>query len=35
MFVAEQFENKLSDGKLNEYRGAVAVLEYEFREIRQ
>lgn len=35
MFVAEQFENKLSGGRRNEYRRAVAVLEYEFREIRQ
>lgn len=35
MFVAEQFENKLSGGWLNEYRRPVVVLEHEFREIRQ
>lgn len=35
MFVAEQFENKLSDGWRNEYRRPAVVLEHEFREIRQ
>lgn len=30
MFVAEQFENKLSGGRRNEYRKPAAVSEHEF-----
>ncbi len=35
MFVAEQFENKLSGGRRNKCRKPAVVLEHEFREIRQ